>query len=71
MQPVAINAETVRALSAELGIDTTRALAERSGVSRWVLYKAMRSGTIYPSHATAVARTLGVPAAALALGAGE
>ena len=69
MQPVAINPETVRRLSADLGIDTVTELAEQSGVSRWVLYRAMRSGSIQPSHACAVAEVLKVPAAALALGA--
>lgn len=69
MQPVAINPETIRHLSAEMGIDTVRELAEQSGVSRWVLYRAMRSGSIQPSHACALAETLKVPAAALVLGA--
>lgn len=60
-----IDVEAVRRLSKGLGIDTVTALAERSGVPRWTLYRSMRSGTMKPSHANAVAEALGVEAAAL------
>lgn len=60
MQAILIDPETLRRLAANRGIDTVADLAERTGISQWILYKALRSGRIQPSHAIVVADTLGV-----------
>lgn len=60
VRAVAIDPTTLRDLAAARGINTVSELAERSGLSKWVLYKALRSGRIVPSHAIEVAKALGV-----------
>ncbi|MGH7341865.1 MAG: helix-turn-helix domain-containing protein [Candidatus Rokuibacteriota bacterium] len=60
MQPVVIDPDALRRLAADRGIDTARELATRTGISEWVIYKALRSGRIQPSHAIVIAETLGV-----------
>lgn len=60
MQAVVIDSDKLRALAAEQGIDKVTEFAEQAGVSRWVLYRALETERIQPSHALAVATALGV-----------
>lgn len=59
MQAVTIVPDKLRALAAAQGIDTVTGLAELANVSPWVLYRALNSGRIQPSHALDVASALG------------
>ncbi len=60
MRALIIDRQALRDTMASLGIDTVAELSAKTGVSVWVLYKALDTGRMQPSHVKRITETLGV-----------